>query len=81
MEPKEVATVCESGQDFVSFNFWDTQSVEELDKLAEEKVRLFGISYYLFGSNLYSCQDQYLLRHNKDWKNQLRDVANRLSNI
>ncbi len=81
MKPKDAAILCEHGKDFVSFNFWHTDSVRELDGLAEEKFRLFGITYYLFGPNLYSCHDEYLLRHDKDWRNQLRDIANRITNL
>ena len=81
MKPVEVATLCESGKEFIPFNHWHTQSVHDLDKLADAKFKLLGITYYIFEQNLYSCHEECLLRHDKDWKNELCGVANKLLNL
>lgn len=68
------------GRNMIPFNFWCSRYVKVLDKKADRKFRLFGVSYYLFGKKLYSCEGEYL-GCITGWKKNFKFVYNHLQDL
>jgi len=65
------------GRTRIAFNVWHTATFKAVEAATTKTFRLFGISYFLFGENLYSVEEGSLFRHT-GWEEDVRALLEKL---